>query len=648
MLKKEIIKIFLFVLICIPAKVYSQIDPDLAIEDQIEEEKKREVIEIKPLVKLWYLDGYGAFKDSARLDTTLDFYHMYNPIYDDAVSVSYLGNYGTPYQNNNFFKRDSEFDFFFLQSRAAYLLNPASVKFFNTRTPYTRLDFSQSEHRTRKNETRFNVLHSQNINPFLNVTFRYDQAKSEGQYSNQQSKNNFVSLYSNYNRDKLSIHGGFISNSIKNAENGGLTYDSLLLSNAETELLNVNLENVHSEYGNMYVFATGEYRVGKTIEKEEESDEFRPVVGFIYSFEYENNKKQFIDDTTNTFFINDYYGNDFVVDLVRFRKIRNVFQIKQYENSERKTSFGKRAFIGQDFIKASSPGMLINDSTLSRVTNRYTNVYAGGGIFRQTGNFWKWNFDGKIYLLGRNIGQTEISGVISKPFTLLKDSLTDITIRGKIENSVPDYFQETYYSKHIQWDNDFKMEQRMTVQGNFVSPKRRLEFGANYAIINNFIYNDTLGIPSQTGKELLILSAYLDKDFSWRNLHLRTRLLWQKASNQQYIHLPDFSAFGTAYYKFVLAKVLFAQIGVDTRYNTAWYADAYDPETGLFYLQNDKKYGNFPYIDAFANLRLKRTRIFFKMMNIGTEFIDEEYMTVPHYPMLRRTYRIGVSWAFYD
>ena len=213
---------------------------------------------------------------------------------------------------------------------------------------------------------------------------------------------------------------------------------------------------------------------------------------------------------------------------------------------------------------------------------------------------------------------------------------------------VADIFQEEFYSNHFRWNNDMKMEQRMEVNGSFISKKRKLKLSANYSIINNFIYNDEHGIPTQTNKELLIISAFADKDLNYRNLHFRTRVLWQQASNEDLIHLPTFSAFVSAYYKFVISKVMYTQIGVDTRYNSRYYADAYSPATGLFYLQNEKKYGNYPYIDAYANLRLKRTTVFFKMANLGTEFLSGEYITTPNYPMPRSSFRFGLSWVFYD
>jgi len=651
MLKTNIIYFLLFITFFFPAIVKSQIRPEIDrpgnIEGETEESQPVKVIE--PKIQLWKLSGYGAFQDSVKLDTLQDYFHLYHPVFKNVITATYVGNYGTPYLNNNFFGRSSNVDFFFLRTREAYLLTPEKVEYYNTRTPYTRLEYSQSENKNRKNETRFNVLHSQNVNPYLNFTFRYDQARSQGQYRNQESKNNFVTLYSNYNKDHLKIHTGFITNSIENGENGGLKKDSLLEDGRNSELLDVNLSSSSSQFRNTYVFADGEYRFGKEIETvKEDSFIFRPIVGVIYSFEYQRNLQQFFDeeDSTNTFFQNTYYGNDYIKDSIRFRKISNIIQLKQYENAERKTSFGKRAFIGQEFVKASSPGLL--PDLFSRRTKRYSNVFLGGGIFRQTGNFWTWNAEGKFYLIGRNVGQTELSGVISKPLTFLGDSTASITVKGALENLVPDYFQEEFYSNHVKWSNDLNMEQNMTVKGSFKSVKRKLEMGANYAIINNYIYNDTLGIPSQTSKELLVLSAFLDKDFNYRNLHFRTRLLWQKVSNPEFIHVPEFSTFISAYYKFVVSKVLFTQLGVDMRYNTAYYADAYAPSTGLFYLQNEQKLGDYPYIDVYASLRLKRTRFFFKMMNIGTEFMDTGYFTTPHYPMNRMTFRFGVMWAFYD
>ncbi len=657
--------IVLFVIAVPSASVFSQPNFEGREDQDVQSQEPTETKVVNPGVNTWKLYGNGAFMDSIPMDTTLNYFHIYHPVFEEAITATYVGNYATPYLDNNFFNRKANVDFYFLRTRNAYLLTPQEVKYYNTRTPYTLLDFTQSEHRTRKNETRFNVLHSQNVSPFWNFTFRFDQARSAGQYKNQATKNNFVTLYTSYNRDRLNLYGGFISNSILNNENGGLHENADLLGEPDTDFLDVNLTSVRSEFGNLYFYTTGEYQFGRFIQvpateadsifEEEEEEEnlinrsvFKPFAGIIYSFQFENHTKQYIDqeDSTNTFFENAYYGHDYESDSLRYGKISNVLQLKQYENPERKTSFGKRVFIGQEFVRLSTPGPVMG--VYNRQVRRYSNIYVGGGIFRQTGSFWRWNFDGRIFLLGRNVGQTELSGIITKPLSLLGDSLASININGKIENSMPDYFQEEYYSNRIRWNDDLKMEQRMSVSGSIKVPDKRTELSANYALINNYIYNNGEGIPAQFGGQLLVLSAYAGKEFKLGNFYFKTKLLWQKAGNEEVLHLPDLSAFVSANYRLVIAKVLFTHLGVDTRYNTEYYADAYDPVTGFFHLQDEEKVGGYPYIDVYANLQLKRTRVFFKLMNVGTEFIDKEYYTTPSYPMNRRTFRMGVAWSFYD
>jgi hypothetical protein len=625
----------------------AQMESDFDLEQEEQQEKREDGV--KSAIKLYRLNGYAAFKDSIELDTLLDYFHLYNPVYDNAYTVSYLGNYGSPSLNNHFFGRDYNVNFFFAQSRDPYILSLSEIDYFNTTTPYTRLDFSQSENKTKNNETRFNVIHSQNINPYLNFTFKVNLGKSAGQYLFQETKHNAVSLYSSYDKENVAFNAGFISNSVKNQENGGLVSEDLLESDRDPEYWQVNLTESNSHFNSTYFFANTEYRLGKYIANDSTDwEQFRPIAGIIYSFSYERHMQKFIDeeDTLNDFFDNTYFDDAYTTDSIRFHLLNNLIQLKQYENANRKFSFGKRAFIGHEFVTASSPGL--SHEERFRQNRKYTNIYVGGGIFRESGKFWKWNFDGKFYFAGRSIGQTELNGIIAKPLQFMGDSLASIRFTGSLTNRKPNIFQEEFSSNHYRWKNDLSMEQRLVAGAEFRMPKRKFKAGMNYALINNFLYVDTLGLPSQTSKELLILSAYLDKDFNYRGLHLRTRLLWQKASNEEYVHLPEFSAFVSGFFQFTISKVLHTQLGFDARYNTKYYADAYSPATGLFYLQNDKQYGNYPFIDVYAGLKLKRTRFFFKVMNVGTNFLSGEYITTPLYPMYRSTFRLGLSWSFYD
>lgn len=89
-------------------------------------------------------------------------------------------------------------------------------------------------------------------------------------------------------------------------------------------------------------------------------------------------------------------------------------------------------------------------------------------------------------------------------------------------------------------------------------------------------------------------------------------------------------------------------LGFDVRYNTKFYADAYEPATGRFHWQDKQKIGNYPFIDLHANLKLKRTRAFFQLKNAGSGIIPGDFWTAPDYPLYRRTFRLGIAWSFYD
>jgi len=268
-------------------------------QDGVDQGKKKI---IKSIIKNWNIQE-GVFQKKVSLDTLQENFHIFHPAYKYALSNTYTGNYGGPYLNNNFFKRNYSSEFYFTRTREAYLLTPDSIKYFNTTTPFTLLDYSQSENKNTKNETRFNVLHSQNVSPKLNITFRFDQARSDGQYNFQANKNNFVSLYSSYNSDRLNFYGGFIVNRINNEENGGLLNDDLLLSGKEN--LIVRLTDTRTELKNAYFFSLGEYKLG-SFSGENENKIFNPVAGAIFSIEFSGNHKIFKEgkDADNSVYFN--------------------------------------------------------------------------------------------------------------------------------------------------------------------------------------------------------------------------------------------------------------------------------------------------------------------------------------------------------
>ncbi|MBL7968945.1 MAG: putative porin [Prolixibacteraceae bacterium] len=608
---------------------------------------------IPSIIKVWELSDQGSLIKPAELDTTLWFYHNYLPFNQRSISNTFTGNNGGAYLSNDFFKRTYNSDFYFARSFDAYWLTPSQIQYFNTTTPYTLLDYSQSENRLRYNETRFNVFHSQNINKNLNFEFIYNQTRSAGQYLKQENKFHNIGVISSYKTDKFLSHSGLIFNRVQTQENGGIQPNQDF-NNYKTDELTVKItDDAINKVQNNTFYTINEYRVGKTIESEPDTagfitETFIPRVGFIYEFEYSGNKRKFTKEDASAFFDQVYINRFSTTDSIKYNRVTNLFQIKFYEAPDRKYTFGKRAYIGHDNLRFHSStlwnGMNVRNAN---TPSQYTNTYVGGGIFRDEGKFWQWAAEGRIYLAGLRAGQTELHGFINKPLKIGNDT-TSLRVEGSLKTIVPEYFDEYFYSNHFQWTNNFDNINEMTIRSSIHSKAYKTTIGANYSLIGNYIYNNAEALPAQASSELLILSAYLNKDFDRKHWLVRTQLLVQKASNDNYIHLPAFAGFASFNYRTIVSKVLYTQLGVDARYNSAFYADAYEPATSRFFLQNEQRIGNFPYVDLHVNLKLKRTRVFFVLMNAASGLAGNNYFVAPDYPYYRRTYRIGVAWSFYD
>ena len=103
--------------------------------------------------------------------------------------------------------------------------------------------------------------------------------------------------------------------------------------------------------------------------------------------------------------------------------------------------------------------------------------------------------------------------------------------------------------------------------------------------------------------------------------------------------MPIFSLFGNA---------AILQPGIDLFYNTSYFADGYMPVTRQFFAQQDKKIGNYVYMDLFVNLMIKRFRFFVQMQHLNAFWSSNNYYMVPHFPMQGQAFKFGLSWNFYD
>ena len=91
-----------------------------------------------------------------------------------------------------------------------------------------------------------------------------------------------------------------------------------------------------------------------------------------------------------------------------------------------------------------------------------------------------------------------------------------------------------------------------------------------------------------------------------------------------------------------------AEVGLDMRYKSTYMADAYDPVTRQFYLQDDFAVRGYPILDAFCNYRIKSFCGFVKMSYLNQYLLFPGYFVTPYYPGPNRSLDIGVQWTLFN
>ena len=298
-------------------------------------------------------------------------------------------------------------------------------------------------------------------------------------------------------------------------------------------------------------------------------------------------------------------------------------------------------------IYAFNPDMFLTGNGNRSLHDLY--VYAGArGQYRK---YLNWGAQARYSFLGYWQNDFSVDADVDVSFYPFRDKSEPIVLGGKFSTSLkePDWFSQHYYSNHYVWDNDFGKTSTTKAEAFLDIPKWRLEASFSYGLVNNYLYNDTLGVIRQHDGLINVMSGYVRKDFKLWKFHLDNKILFQYSSNRDVLPLPMLT-FHMRYYLELEAvrNVLTVQIGADATMNTPYYAPAYNPALGTFQLQTRELIGYNPYIDVFLNMQWKRVNIFIKVINVGQGWPDGGNMfSAYHYIKPYRGFKVGIHWPFY-
>lgn len=623
------------------------------------------------IIRAWQLRDLLTEEEAVDIDTMINSFHIQNPLFRKGISYSYLGNTGLAGISNIFADRGSPSDFFFIDPFRHYLNKASETRFYNTRRPFSLIDFSTGGPRG-KNQKILNLLHTQNIDPDFNAGFSYFNINSDGQYTNQQAITNAISLFSSYVVENYHAHASINLNSARVFENGGLADDETLRNpDYDTEDHPVNLQDARNGLSNLSIMVSQSWQPLLDMESDSAGSSFGLwLQGFriFHVLQYDRFIRTYDDNNPTSGFYPDVLLNSSrTFDSVYFRSMTNSLMIQLPEFRKGSVSFIARAGVKNELLKASYNRL--NDTVfhfsdfhpvhyfLSEpddylINDRIENNYGSNALIASArGNigdvFGIWG-EGNLFLQGHRAGEYEISAGIS--FNFFEGKNRSVIEAGINQSeTTPSIFLRRYSSNHFFWENDFKRPGRSALSGLISMPERKFFVSADFILLNNYIYFDKTANPRQHTDVIPVMNINLKKDFNLWRFYFRNIVNYQVTGMNDILPLPELSIYHSTWFEQTLIRdILNMQIGFDIYYDTSHFGYAYQPATAQFYLQDERSLGNYPYLDVFINFKHKRTRVFFKGEHVNAGFLEPEYFSVLHYPVNYRMFKFGFSWSFYN
>ena len=603
-------------------------------------------------------------------DTTAN-YHFYDlPFMRNDVGASWLGMPGSAVQQYNWFQRDKETSASFFQALETWSYTADNLPQFNTKTPYTELEYAGNLlSNTTVAADAFRVLTTQNILPSLNVTAEMKRYGGAGILKNEKTDNRNYFVSGNYLGKKYLAHGGFIYNHGSRIESGGMKDNTWVRdTTVDVREIDVHLAAASNRFSKRTFFYDQSYRIPfdfiETLKHRGDTSWVKPdtlntniTTGYIgTSSEYTTYTKRYVDNTDSD--LSAFYNNQFNInpnkssDSLRQMRLENKIFIRLQPWKEDALVSKIEGGVGNRFqtFYLQSPDEVLYKSS----NHRWNSFYAYAGAEGTLSRYLKWDATGLLNFAGAEAGDFFIRANAKLslfPFRRDRNSPVSLTAHFETRLQEPHFYEQTFYSNHFKWNNDFSKVSATRIQARLDIPRWRLSAQVGYALLANNVYYDTLAIARQNTTPMSVLSAALTKDFVLGPVHLENSALFQLSSNQDVLPLPML-ALNLRWYvqlNIVDPKVLQMQLGANVRYNTLWYAPAYNPVAGVFYLQKEEKYGNTPVFDVFVNMQWKKCCIFVKMENAGKGWPmnSHDYFTAHHYIQAPGMIKVGVSWPFY-
>jgi hypothetical protein len=584
-------------------------------------------------------------RQMSKMDYSLDRVQFYLPVYRSQFINSTLGNNGTAIQDLNFKPAfNGGFNWGF-NTFLPYTFELKNIQFYDAQSPFTEASYTQGG----KKEAFFRIRHTQNIGKSFNFGVEFQRVNSEGTYVRQATAHSalLLNFWFRPGSERYQAFAGIVYHKGASFENGGITAsgDSLFQTNTETnrQLYPINLEKARNK-----VFRNG-FLLRQTfdlIRPSSDSSGIRKdgaIVRLQHTVQYNFNRHSYDDENP----INDYYST--ILDSARtFVDYYNtqwenefaLLKLSSQADSSKKMHWEAKAFLKQQAVH-SQMDIQINDTIQNFKT---INQSAGGKFVYHIRPSLKIHAQAEAFVSGFNSGDITIFAAMEvKPSKGLRINVGIENIRQEAV-----YQLQHFASNFGSWDTSFQKISINRIFGEIEVEKLNLHLRISNQIIGNWVLLAQSGRPIQSDKTLNVLSAQITQQINLRKWHLQSRLLIQQVNDESQIRLPLIQYQESIYREGLISKTTPWRFGLDVIGCTDFRANAYQTQSGLFYLQDTFKNNGLIQANFYVSVKVRRARIFAMMEHLNAGINGMNAYVIPFYPLPDRLLKLGFNWVFFD
>lgn len=506
----------------------------------------------------------------------------------------------------------------------------SSFKYFDTKSPYSKIDVAIGGRNRTVVDVGFNRSDSSNFN----IGIDYFNTNSDKQVSSKGKNDRLVRdegydaylVYFTKNRRYL-VMGNFSRLKTQAVDQGGIDTLSTDVGFFDRDA-SVFLANASSEYLKRTFHLYHQFRVNDGLQAYQ-----------VFDRSYERSSFDDSDPESENYFDRFYINEDVTADT-------SVFETITLENGVKGT-LGPLFYSGYYKYRIYTFHYGWGDADTLDFANQKPSQ---DGIEHYIGGRVRYTFNPEYKLTGgidfnlngnqRLWGEIDFKGLKGKFVT---------------QQYEPTYMEQAYLGNHDYWVNDFKTIKALQIDGSYTLPFQSYSFlkpEVTFTTYTDYVYYDKQAQPQQIpgSSSILTLGASFRVE-PFKHFFLEGEGLYTTigGDSTHVFPIPELMANLNVYYHNVLFNGnLDMQIGFDNHWKSDYFAPDYRVSTNQYFIQDYFEAPSYIISDFYLNIKLGHAYVFFKFNNLVDAFTKETYFAAPNYVGKRALVDYGFVWMFFD